>query len=416
MTDLHQYDNMTIEDAQDIYMYIEKKNILNGYTFPQKPSKDGYYRVYVSDSTKKAGRKQLTAKTLEELQDKVYAHEKGIRGACRKTFEDAWKLAMEKKLSRAKGDKLPSVQNTVGRYNDDYERFFQGTAFERKFIDCISKNDIEDVIEMNLKRFNLRKKAYSALLHVLRAAFNFARTEQWIKENPFSLIEPEDFDAMVLDDVPIEDRVHSDSELVQILDEIHRHQAKKPAYLPAYALELQIIIGARRGEIPPLRRKDVKDDYIWIVREQITVKKHDNVPEHCIIVNRTKNRKNRRFPLTVVYLNEFLERFFTVLDRYYPDSEYLFPANTETGVISNNTVYNYYGRVCKKLGIRICKEVIKGPHSFRRNAITDVVNSTGNLILASALFGNTPPVAKNNYFTGINDEAAVEALNKRKFS
>ncbi len=45
----------------------------------------------------------------------------------------------------------------------------------------------------------------------------------------------------------------------------------------------------------------------------------------------------------------------------------------------------------------------KGTHSFRRNAITDVVNASGgNIILASKLFGNSPEVAKKNYFTGID--------------
>lgn len=42
--------------------------------------------------------------------------------------------------------------------------------------------------------------------------------------------------------------------------------------------------------------------------------------------------------------------------------------------------------------------------------------SGGNLILAAELFGNSPNVAKKNYYTGINKEEALEVLNKRKFS
>jgi len=149
---------------------------------------------------------------------------------------------------------------------------------------------------------------------------------------------------------------------------------------------------------------------------RLTVKKYKDKKEHCVIVNHTKTGKNRIFPRSTT-LNSFLERLFTVLDQYYPDSEYLFPANTDTGVISNKTVYNYYRRVCKKLGINLSRDEIKGTHSFRRNAITDVVNATGgNLILASALFGNSPEVAKKNYYTGINRQEALQALNKRKLS
>ncbi len=39
--------------------------------------------------------------------------------------------------------------------------------------------------------------------------------------------------------------------------------------------------------------------------------------------------------------------------------------------------------------------IMMGPHSFRRNAITDTVNATnGNFELASLLYGNSAKVAK----------------------
>ena len=61
--------------------------------------------------------------------------------------------------------------------------------------------------------------------------------------------------------------------------------------------------------------------------------------------------------------------------------------------------------------------MITGPHSFRRNAITDVVNATnGNMTLASQLFGNSPMVVNNNYYTGVDMESALTALNNRKLS
>ena len=101
-------------------------------------------------------------------------------------------------------------------------------------------------------------------------------------------------------------------------------------------------------------------------------------------------------------------------DKYYPKSEFLFPFDNSNGVISNNIVYNYYHRVCKKLNIKLSREEMKGTHSFRRNAITDVVNASGgNIVLASSLFGNSPEVAKRNYYTGINMDEALAVLNKR---
>ncbi len=171
--------------------------------------------------------------------------------------------------------------------------------------------------------------------------------------------------------------------------------------------------GARRGEIPPLRICDIYPAYIVFAREQITVKKFNDVSEYCKIVDHTKTYKNRYFA-RYDQLNDFLDRLIEVHDSYYPKSIYLFPANNENGIISNNTVYNYYRRVCKKLGIKICRDEIKGTHSFRRNAITDVINaSDGNIVLASSLFGNSPQIAQKNYYTGIDMNLAVATLNKR---
>ena len=76
MTDISPYDKMTLRDARELYMNIEKNEILNGYTFPSKPGKDGYYRIYVTDLSKKSGRRQLFAKSLDDLRDLVYDYER----------------------------------------------------------------------------------------------------------------------------------------------------------------------------------------------------------------------------------------------------------------------------------------------------------------------------------------------------
>jgi hypothetical protein len=46
--------------------------------------------------------------------------------------------------------------------------------------------------------------------------------------------------------------------------------------------------------------------------------------------------------------------------------------------------------------------------------VTDVVNAIdGNILIASKLFGNSPEVAKNNYYTGLDMDKAREILDKR---
>ena len=415
---LPEYANLTTEDVRELFFMKEKEILLNNYTFPTVAGKDGYYRIYVKDATKKSGRKQLFAKTLDELKDKVYQFEKGITGRSRKTFRDAFFLVQDEKIKYIKNkEKLLSVQNTIGRTKTEYKRFFNGTDFEKKFVDEITKKDIENVVFMNLQRYDLKKKAFSSMKGILKSVFELAYEEYWISDNVYLRVNFTKYNNMLMEEVDIKNRCHSNDDLSRIIDYLHEYQKKKPKYIPAYALELQILMGARRGEIPPLDWASITDDYILIAKEQLTVKRNGgNVKEHCVIVNHTKTYKDRKFPRTDA-INDFLERLEQVHKKYYPNSEYLFPADNENGIITNNTAYNFYRRMLKKLGIEVSAECIKGTHSFRRNAITDVVNATnGNIIMASQLFGNSPEVAKKNYYTEINFSEATNALNKRHLS
>ena len=406
---------MSMRDAQELFMHIEKRELIKKYTLPSKPGKDGYYRVNVPDSTKKSGRGQVSAKSIEELEDKLYAFEKGIKGSARKTFEDVYELFLEDKLKYVKDEsRRVSKQNTINKNRSDYKRYFAGTEFEKKFIDTITKNDVEGILFYNLGRYTMREKAMGSLKGILRSAFTFAFEQYWITDNLYTRINFNKFNGMLEQNIANDKRVHSESDVKRILNAIHEHQKEKPDYMPAYALEMQILIGCRRGELAPLRRSDVLPNGLWICREQISVKKFNNVPEHWKIVEHTKTYKDRLFPMSDA-LMEFLVRLYAVLDKYYPNSEFLFPADTELGVITNNTVYRLYHRICDKLGIKISREAIKGTHSFRRNAITYVVNATGgNVILASQLFGNSPAVAAKNYYTGVDTGTALKALNQRQ--
>lgn len=410
-------DTLTLRDVRILYTMKEKEELLSNYTFPDHAGGDGYYRIYVKDATKKSGRRQLASKSLDELKDKVYQYEKGVLGHGRKTFGDIFILVEQDKKKYIKDPvRLLSVENTIVRDNSEYKRFFEGTEFSQMYVDDITSKDIENIIFFNLSKYELRKKGFSSLKSILRGVFRKAYIEGWTTTNEFERIDMKKFDSMIVADVPINQRCHSNETVNRILNYLHEYQKKKPAYLPAYALEMQIIMGLRRGEVPPLEWDDINDTFIQICKEQITVKKTSKAKEHFVIVPHTKTYVDRYFPITDA-LADLLTRLRTVHQKHYPDSKYLFPAKSDNGVITNNTIYNFYRRMCTKLGIEVNKDFKKGTHSFRRNAITDTINSSGgNIILASTLFGNSPEVAKKNYFTGIDMNDALECLNKRKFS
>ena len=267
-----------------------------------------------------------------------------------------------------------------------------------------------------IKKYQLTKKGMATIRGIINMTFKRARYMGWIDENPADRILWKDYKKLLREPTPIAERAYSGEEIRKIREHLCKHHITKPDYIPAYALEFQLITGMRRGEIPPLLWEDVdfKAGTIYIHREQISQQsKRADAEQIC---NYTKNGKARLYPIADLEM-EFLERLKAVHDKYYPDSPFLFPADSRNGCITNNMVYQFFRRMCTKLGITISKDCIRGTHAFRRNAITEVINkSNGNVVLTAQMFGNSPETIRNHYYVGEDIEKKREILNARSFA
>ena len=406
---------LTEEGVKELLMKIEHDNIISRYSFPEKPDGRGYYRVYVKDPTVPSGRKQLRDKNLDNLKEKVYQYEKGIPDSEHGiTFKNAFEYAIKFEQDNVSPERKYSRNNTICKYRNEYNRFFGDTAFEDKFISDISLRDIDMQIRAILKRFHLSKKGMESIRSVINLTFNRAAYMGWIDHNPASKILWKDYKKLLIEATPIKERAYSEKELNAISEYLKDYHAKKIKYIPAYALEFQMIVGMRRGEIAPLLWEDIdfENGTIFVHQELISLK--GNKTEEEYICNYTKNGKSRYYPIAELEL-EFLQRLKDVHDRYYPDSKFLFPADTKNGCITNNMTYQFFRRMCNNLGIPINRECIRGTHALRRNAITEMVNkSNGNCILVAQMFGNSPETIRKHYYVGDDIERMRDILNTRK--
>lgn len=412
LTFIEKSDNLSSEDARQIYRMIEKKEILSRYNLPIKPSSDGNYHIWVNDPTKKTGRRQIKAKTKEQLADKVYQYEQGIAGTTRKSFTECFRLLEDRKPALSRDDtEAESVRNSVRRETSTFRKYFEGTPLAAMLVDEIRKKDIENFAEMTLKCNDVRPKAYLAIRGLIRQTLDFAFKQEWIDENPHYRADYKQFSRLLIEPAEIEERVHTPKEIAQMQDYLAMRHQEKPDFLPAYALELQIMIGSREGEIPPLRWSDIQDGYVFIRREQIVVKKTADNNSSTVILDHTKTRKNRKYPVTHE-VEIFLDELKKVQESFGIKSEYLFPSRDDyEKPIHNNSIYREYRKMCKALGITLSANARKGPHSYRRNAITETVNkSGGDIIMAAKLFGNSPNVIDHHYYTGLDLARAKKIL------
>lgn len=74
-----------------------KEQTIEKYSFPVKPSSDGYFHIYLKDPFSKK-RRSVKAKTLDALKEKVYQFENGISGQSRKTFKKCFEISQTEKL------------------------------------------------------------------------------------------------------------------------------------------------------------------------------------------------------------------------------------------------------------------------------------------------------------------------------
>lgn len=404
------------EELEDLYGKLVNEAILKGYKFPTKISSDGFYHIWVEDKTKKSGRKQIKASTIEILKNKVVEYEKEKAGIKRRTFKEVFDHAQNESLKYVKNkEKRYSVSNTVIRKNHNYIRFFSDTDFEEKYVDEITVRDIKDICLYNLTRYDLKKKSFDALVGIIRLVFKTAADEELIEEDISKII---DFHSpklsnMLIPESDIADRLYTDEEIEKMIEYCHNWQKKYPKRPTAFALEYQILIGKRRGEVCPSKWSDIKTDkngirYIEISRELQEIKKGAGNPhEFCKIVEHTKTSMDRRVPIWDE-MDEFLERLKCQHDEYYPDSDFMFPADTEFGCINIRTVYYMFHKMCKEIGVELSGDLIKGTHAFRRNFAKRVDDAE----IASKLLGNDIRVLKKNYYDGLDMGKALRALNK----
>lgn len=383
---------------RQIILNMEKEKVLSKYSMPAKPGKDGYFRVMIKDGTKKSGRSTVAAKSLDELTDKLI-----LRDRTGESFAEIYQLTKQEKLKYIKNpQKLYSVQNTIKRNDSTINMYFIDTEFYTSCVRTLTKHDIEEFIFQILSDKNLTKKALATIKTILKLVFDYAYFNEIIFDNPLTRVDFKKFNDMLVEPKPVSQRYHSDNDISRMLKCIHIDQHSRPDFVTPYAMELQILTGMRRGEIPPLTWDDISLERIYIHREQITVRRFNDIPEHFEIVDHTKTHKDRYFPVTTE-IQLYLDKLAAMHIKYYKKSSFLFPADRPTGCITNNMVYSYYRNICAKLGIEVNREFQKGTHAFRRTHITQFVNkSGGNILMASALYGNSVEVAQRHYYTGVD--------------
>ena len=150
----------------------ERKRYLEMHNSKIWESTDGKWYTFVPDATKAKGKRLVKRKTEEEIKDllvdfyKEYEEPQTIK----KTYEE-W---IAKKLKFEEISK-----QTVDRYNLDFYKYFSDCL--EKDMRRVDEEFLEDFIIDNIKKYNMKVKAWSNLRTIIRGLFLFAKKKATLK-------------------------------------------------------------------------------------------------------------------------------------------------------------------------------------------------------------------------------------------
>jgi len=392
-------------NVQDILAKYQK-------LLPTDARNDGYWYINIPDPSRKEGRRKLKSRTYSGLLQKILEYESGHYSQIIKTFEEMYYLIQEQRLEDVRDqERLYARTSTVSRQDSTYRRYFQGTAFAEMPLDRITARDIDYVLQLNLQRYSVRHTGFKEMTQIIKRVFDKAYRRDMIQVNPCDKVEwnSDVYSNKFISSTGIKKRTYTDDEMNRLWDHELDVIRRRPGFLTAYAMLLQMQTGLRRGEVCGLRWSDITTDesgfrYLTIYRELVRVPKRNGIPEHQRLVEHTKTSRDRTIPIWPE-LAELLDAIYAISG----NNIYIFPGDSDDGCLGIYSVYAHYRRSCSAIGIPIQKDTIRGPHAWRRN----FAKRMGDSEMASHLLGNTREVCEQNYSDAIDFDEARQRLTKK---
>lgn len=354
---------------------------LHRQKFKYWQGKNGNWNSYLPKEGAKPPYGRLVSKVSEErLKDAIidYYIQEG-RAATAPTFGQTyreWRAIKDLELSG----------NSILRYDSDYARFFQDTAFEKLPMDEINENTIRKFMLETIKRLGLCRESCKKLFSYIRNTVKHARIEKMITDNPVEFLELKQFTRHCTEKAkPSEEQFFNDSELLMIQEGLEELYGDKPMFIPRYGVEMAMLTGMRVGEIAALKWEDIHDGYI-LIHNSI---KHNRLKNEFFL-DTTKTRKSRQFPICDE-ITALLERIRRVQEKSGCTSEFIF-TDGKGGCINGQRISDCAKRLTNHLGIHG-----GGITALRKTINSDLRRNGVPATIVASMLGHSPEVNEKYY-------------------
>lgn len=365
----------------------KRKELLEKHPYSIWEDKNGIWHTYIPD--KKKGRVPRKRNSRIDIEDVVIEYLKEEEN--NPTVEDVFNDWIERK------HKLEDISNaTKDRYKRQFEQCFD--KFGKRKIKLVSECDVEDFILDTIHDCKLTKKGYGNFRTLMYGIFRHAKKKGFVNYSITDVVSDIEISKNSFRNVDKED-----NEQVFMLDEIPSVVEYLENNMDIINLGLLLLFktGLRIGELSALKREDIYDGVIHVIRTEISYK---NGKEQVYEVrNSPKSEAGIREVVIPNKCTWILDKIIMI----NPFGEYLFEKNEERirTYIFRNRLY----RVCKETNI-----VKKSPHKIRKTYGTLLIDANIPDSVVIKQMGHTDiGTTKEYYYKNMRNKQQIqEEINK----
>lgn len=368
-------ENGIIDSARLQEQIDMKRNeeILKRHPYKVYQGKDGRWETYIFDEEKK--RRLIKRKKRDDLMKFLID-----------LYDDKQLMTFEQNyvLWREYHDQMIS-DSSVTKYDSDRLRYFAGSRFEKLPINKVTSDDVEVFIKERVDSLQLCQAACKTLYHYIENTLDFAVRHGYIDKNPMIFMEAKQFYKYCYDsERSRKEKTISEEKAMLLQERFEEDHKKKPFYIPLYAVELAALTGMRVGEIAALTWDCVFDTYILVDKSQ-----KFNAKSKEYYIDRTKNQKIRRFPVTDA-IKRLLDVVKDVEDARGWHTEYIFSG--ENGPLTFRVISSCLKNKCRQVGIDAF-----GIHAYRRTVNSMMAKNGVPTSIRAELLGHSKEVNERYY-------------------
>ena len=323
-----------------------------------------YFITYLYDETKKNNRRQITAKSKTDLENKIY---KNYLDKQARTFENIY----HEWYNTAYKTKVKAT--AYARMGTDFTRFVESTDFAKKPLSHIDSFDVEDFLHNAIIQHKLKLQGYKNLKSLLNGVFKYARKKKYITENPVDLAEISMAHIVPPKKKYKEEVVFTTKEAELIKEVIAKDRNNYDISIP-FALLFSFQLGLRVSELIALKWSDIKHNTIYVQRQEICYTTHENGKKRTVheIVEYTKTKAGDRIlPLSHEAVS-ILDDVKKWNKEHNISSEFIF-ADKKGNNFKRQRVNDRLYKYCQMADI-----IKKSTHKIRRCVVSTLLDNVKN--------------------------------------